>query len=74
MITFFTPIKNRPWQYLNVDIRNNISSFSVFSTPDEITTGLKALETDIGSGKINEVMGQYENDLGDYLFLVAEKK
>lgn len=66
--------KFRPEQYLRPEIRNGASSFTVFATPEEVAWGLKALEKDIASGRINEVMQQYENDLGDYLFLIAEKK
>jgi len=66
--------KSRPEQYLRQEVRNGASSFTVFAEPEEVAAGLLLLEADIASGKINEVMKQYENDLGDYLFLVAEKK
>jgi ubiquinone/menaquinone biosynthesis C-methylase UbiE len=65
--------KRRPEQYLRPEIRNNASSFSAFSTPGEVEAGLIQLKADIDSGKINDIMKQYDNDLGDYLFLVAEK-
>ena len=63
--------KTRPEQYLIPEIRNNASSFTVFSDPEELTQGLIALEADINSGKIKQVMQDYENDLGDYLFITA---
>ncbi len=31
------------------------------------------LEDDITSGKIDEIMGFYKNNLGDHLFVIAEK-
>lgn len=65
--------KNRPEQYLRSEIRQNASSFSAFCEDAELNKGLRALEADIASGKITEIMKQYENDRGDYLFLVAEK-
>lgn len=65
--------KFRPEQYLRAEIRNGVSSFTIYSEPEEVASGLALLEADIASGKINEVMKRYENDLGDYLFLVATK-
>lgn len=63
--------KNRPEQYLIPEIRNNASSFTVFSDPEEIKAGLLSLEADIDSGNIKDIMRDYENDLGDYLFIKA---
>ena len=65
--------KHRPEQYLRPEIRQNASSFSSFVTPEELKSGLAALEADIASGAIRDVMKSFENDKGDYLFLVAEK-
>ncbi len=65
--------KRRPEQYLRPEIRQNASSFSAFCEPEELRTGLAALERDIATGKINDIMKEYENDRGDYLFIVAEK-
>jgi ubiquinone/menaquinone biosynthesis C-methylase UbiE len=65
--------KHRPEQYLRPEIRQNVSSFSSFCTTEELESGLQALEADISSGKIYDVMKSYENDKGDYLFLVAQK-
>jgi hypothetical protein len=66
--------KSRPEQYLRPEIRQNASSFSAFCSKEELDSGLKALQADIISGRIADVMKRYENDKGDYLFLVAEKK
>jgi len=65
--------KFRPERYLIPEIRNGVSSFTVYAEPGEVEQGLIKLEKDIDSGKITEVMKQYENKLGDYLFFVAEK-
>ena len=65
--------KRRPEQYLRPEIRQNASSFSAFCDADELASGLTALEQDIATGKINDIMKSYENDRGDYLFIVAEK-
>jgi ubiquinone/menaquinone biosynthesis C-methylase UbiE len=65
--------KHFPERYLSAEIRNNTSAFSVFSEPEEVATGVSALEEDIRSGKINAVIKEYENDFGDYMFFVAEK-
>lgn len=66
--------KRRPERYLDPAVRNGASSFTAFSTPEELETGLIALEADIQSGKINEVIQQYSDELGDYLFIKAMKK
>lgn len=65
--------KHHPEQYLNPDLRNGISSFAAFSTPEEVEQGLKTLEADIRSGKINEVIKSYENNYGDYIFFIATR-
>ena len=65
--------KYRPEQYLNVEIRNGASSFTVYADEAEVQQGLIQLEEDIQSGKINSVIKDYENDLGDYLFYRISK-
>jgi ubiquinone/menaquinone biosynthesis C-methylase UbiE len=65
--------KHHPEKYLSAEIRNNVSSFSAFSDPEEVLQGVLSLEADIKSGKINSVISAYANDHGDYLFYVAEK-
>ncbi|MAY83310.1 MAG: MerR family transcriptional regulator [Flavobacteriales bacterium] len=66
--------KQNPELYFNEQIRKGISSFSALANRAEIERGLTKLRADIDSGKINEIMKKYENDMGDYLFLNAEKK
>lgn len=70
---FFYSNKRRPEKYLDPEVRNGISSFTAFSDPEELKSGLLQLEKDISSGVINDIMKKYENDIGDYLFYVAEK-
>ncbi len=65
--------KYKPVQYLNPEVRSGISSFSAVSNKMEVEEGLKQLETDIRSGKINAIIRRYENDKGDYLFYAAQK-
>lgn len=65
--------KNRPEQYLRPEIRNGASSFTVYANQEEVAAGLIQLEQDIISGKVWDIIKQYENDLGDYIFYVAEK-
>ena len=65
--------KHAPKIYLNEEFRNGISSFSDLSNSEEVELGLSNLETDIESGRINEMIKNYENDKGDYLFIVWRK-
>lgn len=66
--------KNNPSKYLDPAIQNGISSFSDLSNQEEVQAGLKQLETDINTGKIDSIIKEYANDMGDYLFLKADKK
>ncbi len=65
--------KYRPEMYLNPSVRAGISSFHVSSYGKEVECGLEKLKQDIDTGKIQEVIQQYENAFGDYLFVIAEK-
>lgn len=65
--------KYHPEQYLNPELRKGISSFAAFSTPAEVAQGLKMLEADILSGKVNDIIKRYENENGDYIFFIATK-
>ncbi|UII29719.1 class I SAM-dependent methyltransferase [Fulvivirga ulvae] len=65
--------KHNPDLYLNPEIRHGISSFSSLSNASEVEAGLKKLKADIFSGKVEEVIQSYENDSGDYLFIVGCK-
>ena len=64
--------KHNPLLYLDVQVRNGISSFSSLANKEEVTSGLKRLKSDIDSDKISEIINKYSNDLGDYSFIVAQ--
>ena len=65
--------KHNPELYFDENIRKGISSFSLIAHQDEINTGLKKLRQDIDTGDIKEVISPYENDKGDYLFIIGKK-
>lgn len=71
---FFYCGKHNPEVYFREEIRNAISSFSLLSNRVEVEQGLKEMRADIDSGKIKEIIANYENDLGDYLFIIGQKK
>ena len=66
--------KQNPALYLNPEIRKGISSFSSLSNQMEVENGLIQLKNDMNSGKIEEIMNSYENDLGDYIFIIGLKQ
>jgi len=66
--------KNDSKLYLDKTIRNGISSFSSLANSAEVKSGLLELKNDIDSGRIVNIMESYGNTLGDYMFIVAEKK
>jgi len=65
--------KNRPDLYLKPEIRNGISSFADIANKDEIENGLSKLASDIDSGNIKTIIDNYENEKGDYLFIMCNK-
>jgi SAM-dependent methyltransferase len=65
--------KQNPELYFDESIRHGISSFSALAHKDEVENGLAALRNDIDSGKINEIIKSYQNNLGDYLYIIGEK-
>lgn len=65
--------KQNPELYFNESIRYGISSFSALANKIEVENGLNALRKDIDRGKINKVLKSYQNDFGDYLYIIAEK-
>lgn len=66
--------KQNPTLYLNPVVRSGISSFSNLANQKEITEGLTLLKKDIASGVIKDIIRSYENDLGDYLFILSQKE
>jgi ubiquinone/menaquinone biosynthesis C-methylase UbiE len=65
--------KYRPEIYLDPVVRAGISSFPLAKNQDEIEKGCAMLLADIEGNKIQDVIHSYENTLGDYLFVIAEK-
>ncbi len=66
--------KSRPACYFNDQIRQGISSFSSLSSTEEVKQGLAKLRNDIDNKAFDRVKAEYDNDLGDYLFIVFEKQ
>ena len=65
--------KQNPELYFDPQVRHGISSFSSLSNRMEVENGLLELRQDIDSGKVKNIMKSYENDLGDYLYIIAKK-
>ncbi|MGC1204673.1 MAG: class I SAM-dependent methyltransferase [Flavobacteriaceae bacterium] len=65
--------KQKPDLYFDENIRHGISSFSSLANKKEVEKGLFELKKDFDSGKITEIIKSYENDSGDYLYLIGEK-
>ncbi len=65
--------KQNPELYFDESIRHGISSFSALANKEEVTNGLSKLREDIDNGKIDEIKKSYQNDLGDYLYIIGEK-
>jgi len=66
--------KNNPRLYFDETIRQGISSFSSLASPREVEQGLLQLRSDIDNHRFDRVRKHYENESGDYLFLVISKK
>ncbi len=66
--------KNRPELYFDEEIRQGISSFSALSNAKEVQQGLSKLQIDINLNKFEEIKEKFNNDSGDYLFVILEKK
>ncbi|MGI9542532.1 MAG: class I SAM-dependent methyltransferase [Cyclobacteriaceae bacterium] len=65
--------KHHPGLYLKEQVRNGISSFSHLAHAEEVAEGLMLLKEDVATGKINDIIFNYRNDMGDYLFMVGRK-
>ena len=66
--------KHNPELYFNENVRKGISTFALLNNKEEVDKGLLQLRSDIDSGKFESLKKQYENDLGDYCFVVFEKE
>lgn len=65
--------KHRPEIYFNDEVRMGMSSFATLANQDEVNEGLSKLKSDLETGKFKEVQEAFDNNYGDYLFIVAEK-
>jgi len=65
--------KHNPELYFNDDVRKGISTFAALANKEEVESGLAQLRSDIDSQQFETIKKQYENDLGDYCFVVFEK-
>ncbi|MEH2456848.1 class I SAM-dependent methyltransferase [Nostoc sp.] len=65
--------KHRPEIYLDENVRSGISTFALLASADEIAAGCQRLAADINTGRITEIVNKYENNQGDYLFVIADK-
>jgi ubiquinone/menaquinone biosynthesis C-methylase UbiE len=65
--------KNRPWLYLDENIRKGISSFQALANQTEVAQGLAALEADLANDQFTTIKERFNNDNGDYLFIIATK-
>ena len=65
--------KQNPELYFNKQIRHGISSFSSLANRAEVKQGLTKLRNDIDRGKIKGIITTYENDFGDYLYIIGKK-
>jgi ubiquinone/menaquinone biosynthesis C-methylase UbiE len=66
--------KNKPESYFDEKIRHGISSFSSLANLEEVNRGLSKLKNDIDNHEFEKIKVQYENHLGDYLFITLRKK
>jgi ubiquinone/menaquinone biosynthesis C-methylase UbiE len=65
--------KNKPELYLDAEIRKGISSFSALANADEVEEGLSKLRDDMELGRFGDIKAKFNNDSGDYLFIIAQK-
>ncbi|AUP77992.1 16S rRNA (cytosine(1402)-N(4))-methyltransferase [Flavivirga eckloniae] len=65
--------KQNPELYFNEQVRHGISSFSSLANQKEVKQGLIDLKKDIHSGKFDEITQTYQNNLGDYLYILGKK-
>lgn len=63
--------KHDPKLYFEETVRSGISSFSNLAHLEEVNQGLERLAADIKDGSIYSLIKDYENEGGDYIFLLA---
>jgi SAM-dependent methyltransferase len=65
--------KHYPELYFDNNVRHSISSFAALANVSEVTDGLQQLRADIDTGLFEALKNQYNNTLGDYIFIVFNK-
>ena len=65
--------KHDPSLYLVPQVRQGISSFSALANRKEVENGLQVLKEKINNQEIKEIIQSYENEEGDYLYLICKK-
>lgn len=65
--------KYRPEIFLDEKYRISMSAFRLDCPADELKSGLPKLEKDITSGKVIQIIEQYETDRGDFSIISCEK-
>lgn len=70
---FLYSCKNRPELCFDEHVRNGISTFALAANKEEITIGLKKLSADINNNLFEAIKSNFENDHGDYIFILAKK-
>lgn len=66
--------KYEPNMYLDEKVRSGISTFANLASKEEIEEGCNRLKKDIETKKVEEILNKYSSYLGDYVFIIAEKK
>ena len=61
--------KYRPHLFLDPEVRAGMSPFQRPEYQEEVACGCKLLEADIATGKVEQVITDYESDLGEALFI-----
>lgn len=64
--------KHNPELYFDPRIRAGISTFAAGANAREVEGGLNQLREDIDAGRFDEIARRYNNDAGDYGFVIAE--
>ncbi|WP_374376255.1 class I SAM-dependent methyltransferase [Dongia sp.] len=65
--------RHRPEVYFDAKVRGNIFAFTPLDLAQEVGTGLARLDEDLSSGRFAEVAASFDDTMGDYVLLVAEK-
>jgi ubiquinone/menaquinone biosynthesis C-methylase UbiE len=65
--------KSRPELYFDEAVRAGISSFSALSNALEVEEGLEQLRLDMAFNRFDGIRSKYDNETGDYLFIILQK-